>query len=224
MNITLTIPFPGFYESVLSQELDREEEMLAGSLTGDGDYGDVDGPEFPGVSASDACNAIYNAASYRDAHNALARSWSEVFADMLARECNVKWALTFESMHSPREYNFTTDRVFVTLPVEDFAIMRAACDAEAFADILREEFTSRDGFSSFYSNDPEDWDKPLAEYDHNEAGAVLLAYMRTHWEDYDDMAVFERLTEGSAFSEALDEAIDWNKLRAELAEKQGSHA
>jgi hypothetical protein len=57
--ITLTIPFPGFYESALSAELDRAEEQLIGYLTGKGDYAS-DEPEFPNVSEQDAAEALMN--------------------------------------------------------------------------------------------------------------------------------------------------------------------
>ena len=40
-------------------------------------------------------------------------------------------------------------------------------------DKIKELFTSRSGFISFYSNDVEDYKKPLADYDHNELFVIM---------------------------------------------------
>lgn len=210
-NILLTIPFPGFYDSALSDALDFEEEMLAESLT----------DEFPTVDAGDARDAIYWAADYPKAYREIARDYAEDFAHMLNEEMQPPFALEFESITSPREYNFTTDRCFMQLPLADFERMRKACDEDKLAALIRETFTSRDGFASFYSNDINTWnDKPLGEYDHNEAGTVLRAYIATHCDDPGDLEwrIVDRLRDRRTFGSALDAALDWDALRARMLE------
>lgn len=220
--IITTIPFPGFYESTLSHLLDNEEEQLAEYLAGEGFHGDS---QFPGKTASDIAEALYWCTSYGDAHRHIAREYAETFAHELnadaVRAGIQPFALEFESMDSPREYNFTTDRVFMRIPVADFERMRAACDPDTLSATIRETFRPRSGFIPFYSNDPAEWAEKAAEYfDHNEAGTVLTAFLQTLGEED---GYFDRIVDWTCgnyvFGAALDAALDMDALRARLAEE-----
>lgn len=94
-----------------------------------------------------------------------------------------KFNLEFEKFSSPREYNFTTDRLFCFIDDNDLAKLATALNSREFAVLVMERFTSRDGFSSFYSNNIAEWlAKPLADYDHNELGTLLDAYLEIETE------------------------------------------
>ena len=60
--------------------------------------------------------------------------------------------LEFVELDSPREYNFTTDKIITSIPHKEFADLKQEYinDTE-FVDWINEESRSRDGFSSFYS-------------------------------------------------------------------------
>ena len=60
--------------------------------------------------------------------------------------------LEFVELDSPREYNFTTDKIIASIPQKEFADLKQEYvnDTE-FVDWINEESRSRDGFSSFYS-------------------------------------------------------------------------
>ena len=57
----------------------------------------------------------------------------------------------FESLESPREYNFTTDRIFVDIPANEVRRMLAEVDSETLSRVAAERHTSRPGFLSYYS-------------------------------------------------------------------------
>ena len=156
--------FPGFYESSLDYLIDREIEQ---EMEGDGKPGD----EY--YRAPKTWEEVDAVANYPAAMGAIARGWVQSFA---METC---LAMKWESMQSPREYNFTTDRVFVTLPAETLAKLATVRESEEFAETLEAMFTSYDGFMSFYSNDAEaaEWQKPMTELDHNQLQALIRAYV-----------------------------------------------
>ncbi|NCB16845.1 MAG: hypothetical protein EOM65_11810 [Synergistales bacterium] len=70
-----------------------------------------------------------------------------------------------DALYSPREYNFENDRAEMTLVIRDFDSF--AKKVEGFLNDegtrpyidkrVKEDFTSRDGFMSFYPNDVREW-------------------------------------------------------------------
>ncbi len=161
----IVIPFSGFYESSHDSMIDQEIESLFQD-----DCGNVH--DMP-----DDFWYNYNGAEIRKAY---AKDYTENFQDWLENECGIKIKLEFESLQSPREYNFTTDRIFCYISKEDIAGLFQIADTEKLESIIKEEFTSRDGFSSSYSNLLLDWlEKPLMEWDHNELATLLRAAIET---------------------------------------------
>lgn len=150
-----TLPwFPGFYYSILDGMIDRETEyaMEEDGLT----WGEVE-KRF----------------SFDDARHAIAKEWVKAFAE----ESGI--AVAWESMKSPRQYNFTTDRIFVTLPTSEWERLRDEVNDAPLRETIRKHFTSRDGFISFYPDhlEAEEWQKPVSEWDHNQLMALLEAFL-----------------------------------------------
>lgn len=206
-NVARVLDFPGFYESVLSDALDNAENMMVENLMDNHDL------RFDGVDAYEAC---MDASTYATGFNLIAKA-------------NVDWlnhvldgtgiVLTYESMESPREYNFSTDALFVT--VNDIELLATLVDPAKFEALIKEQFTSRSGFHSFYSNDIEVWRaKPYADWDHNELGTLLTSYIRQVAEDkgLDSDDMLEWMQED--FDQAVDEQTDFTKLYAALGIKE----
>lgn len=205
-----TIPFSGFYESQLSDALDREEELIADNT--------VENDEGFGRSAAEIQEAMYFVTDYKKAHEHIAKEYAEQFAEYVK-----PYTLEFESMDSPREYNFTTDRVFMTISDKDFRAMRNATSNDIFAALVRERFTSRSGFASHYSNDWRDWHyKPLEDWDHNEVGTLLEAYLQTQNLDRCDIedGIIEYMSCNGVFGNALDCAMDKDALTKRLKQTE----
>lgn len=198
--IAVILDFPGFYESCLSTGLDDAEERMVEDIA-----------ENHLVTTAQVADAVYFHSDYHKGFTAIAKAYVEMLAEH-AEKLGVK--IAYESMESPREYNFTTDRVHVT--IEDPQALFDQVDQGDLAEVIKANFTSCDGFHSFYSNDVLEWlEKPLAEWDTNELGALLQAFLTTAYENgdipepcSDDM--HEWLSE--PFSTAVDEQTDWTAL------------
>lgn len=162
-----TIPFSGFYNSLHDQELDYElERMFADRATG--------------CQTNDAL--LHHALDVVDwgfVHHAYAKEYAEQFA------WKFKVQMTFESLQSPREYNFTTDRIFCEIPVREVHRIIGMVGLDAISELARERFTSCSGF---YSPDIEDWGQ-ISTWDHNQVGTVMEALAAG--EDFDGGQEFD---------------------------------
>lgn len=181
--------FPGFYYSRLDSLIDDEVESEM-------------------QESGETWDEVDKRANYQAARVAICKAWVKAFAE----ESGV--AMEYEEISSPKEYNFTTDRVFVTITQAELDKIKVArtetlpmSNSSAFKDVLAEWFTSRDGFMSFYSNEPEDdeWCKPVEEWDHNQLSALLAAYILTEHNKED---FIETLYEDSNVSEAAQHVWD----------------
>lgn len=87
--------------------------------------------------------------------------------------------LKFESIISPKQYNFTTDRLFCNVLESELLNLYNLVDKKILAETIKEKFTSYDGFISFYDNDINagSWQFP-AKYDHNQWETVIEAYVK----------------------------------------------
>lgn len=186
--IETAIPFPGFYESWYDHAMDREIESDAEHFA-----------QEWGIDVSKVAEALWRHADWSDARDKVARlhceKWLAAFEDETGIEIE---AHEFAAMQSPREYNFATDRVFVAIP---FKVIYKAFDQckgnDGFVTlqkVIKERFTSYDGFMSFYSNDLDEWlEKQLEQWDHNEVETLLIATLALHT----DVKDFQQAVEDS---------------------------
>lgn len=153
-----TIPFSGFYESLHDSAMDDAlDQMFSDRATGCEVNRDL------AWRASDLCR-----------WNQVQGAYTSRYAEEFARAFSIP-SLQFESLTSPREYNFSTDRIFCTISEDDARHILGAVDYPAFAALVRETFTSRDGFISYYSPDLTEWGS-IVNWDHNQVGTLLQAY------------------------------------------------
>lgn len=154
--------FSGFYESVHSQAVnDAEQQMFTDRDTG------CTRNEGLEMALFDICN-------YHDVYSLYAKEYAVNFGEYF------KIKLEFDKMRSPREYNFTTDRIFVNIPRDEAYRIRGLTDEKLLRETAREMFTSRDGFMSFYSPDIDRWGE-VEDWDHNQLGCLLTAYANQEW-------------------------------------------
>ena len=90
----------------------------------------------------------------------------------------------FESLESPREYNFSTDRIFVDIPADEVRRMLATVDMETLAQVAKDRHTTRPGFISFYSPQVGDWGS-VETWDCNQLETLIIAFVdddeRGYW-------------------------------------------
>lgn len=226
----VNLPFPGFYGSWYSDALDsaqdRESEYFAERerAASDNEYYQ---PEQLRLDAAEYGDIFFYKSDYSAAYLRVAQ-WACDALDLWCADNigTARESFKFESMSSPREYNFETDRLFAEVDESVMASLlarSASHDSHAtFASVIAERFTSRSGFCSFYSNDLADWlAKPLADYDHNELGTLLIAAIQTG-DDYDadnwEFELFESAMGDSGDSEAFSDCVDWAAFDAAVIE------
>ena len=166
-----TIPFSGFYESLHDSALDDATKDI---------FRDDSGDENAELSYR-----AWDSMQWGNVRNGYAKEYAANFA----HEFGIK-SLPFESMQSPREYNFSTDRIFCNIDYAELCGIVKTFDLKAFAAFVRDRFTSRDGFISFYAADLSEWGK-VESWDHNQCGTALEFYAiqesggeYDHWQEY----------------------------------------
>ena len=172
MKLLTTIPFSGFYESLHSLAID-----------------DTINQEF-----SDDYGIVNYALAYRALDSAdfgtIRNEYAKEYAKGFAHEFGIK-SLGFESLKSPLEYNFTTDRVFCQIGCAELCGIVKTFDLAEFSAFVRERFTSRDGFISHYSADLADWGR-IESWDHNQCGTALEFYAtQENGGEFDQWAEYE---------------------------------
>lgn len=146
-----TVPFAGFYCSIHEDELDYTLERLFQDESG---------------NPNEKLNARFaELIDWEKVFEPYAKDYVESFAEIF--KIKLKW----ESM----EYNFGTDRLFAHITLKEVRRLRLhVVNEKSFREACRERFTSRSGFISSYSNDPDDWG-PMKDWDHNQVGTLVQA-------------------------------------------------
>jgi len=156
-----TIPFKGFYESSHDSAIDYAIISYF-DYEGNGNFPVIDGVDF---------QDIYDSFPYRKAYEAYALEYMERFSTL----CDLA-SLTFDSLDSPREYNFATDRIFCHISTGDLMKVWEAIDKKALDSLIKDKFTSCSGFISGYDNALMAWDSDPTTWDHNQIGTLLECY------------------------------------------------
>jgi hypothetical protein len=179
--MNILIPFAGFYESWHDANIDGALEQMLGDSSG-----------------SPIAGLMEHAwrGNFAPTHAAYAAAYAEAFLD----EFEIKGM--FESMHSPREYNFTTDRLFCDVPDEEMQRIYAEVPRATLDKFAAKRFTSRDGFSSFYSPDVDTWGA-LDGWDHNQLGCLLAAHVGEGFDQAKECDLMERWMGNGHLEDAL---------------------
>jgi hypothetical protein len=113
---------------------------------------------------------LFDCVDWSQVHQTYARKYCRAFAEEYGIE------LKFESLSSPKYYNYETDRIFAHISDEEIARLFEAVDVKALEKLIRERFSSCSGFISHYPNTLEDWGD-LDTWDHNQLGTLVEAYV-----------------------------------------------
>lgn len=187
-----TIPFSGFYDSVHDDALDyAADQMFQHRETGEPRH--------------DLTARLHFECRWREVCEAYAKAYCEAFAAEFGID------LQFESLNSPREYNFTTDRIFATIDLDEVNRLLAEISMPTLRLKAKERFTSCSGFMSNYSPDVEDWGD-VETWDHNQVGTLIEAWAEeqaTTSNGFDSGAEFslmERYRDNNCFESWIAEA------------------
>ena len=150
--------FSGFYESIHSGAFDSKEEGII--------------ENYPGHKWDDF--------KFKSDEVGYCKS----YVSAISKEIGLKFE--FMELTSPREYNFSTDQISVYITNKELKVISSVLNSETLKNLIKRRFTSRDGFSSWYSNDIEEWkEKPIKEWNCVELGTLLDAWiLDNETEDY----------------------------------------
>jgi hypothetical protein len=105
----------------------------------------------------------------------LREAYAQKYTKEFAYEASID--MTFDSMTSPKYYNFETDRIFCNIELSEVKRISSLVKRDTLAKVIKDSFTSYDGFHSFYDNKLENWDTDFSNWDCNEIGALIDAYI-----------------------------------------------
>jgi len=153
--IETRLPFEGFYESTCDMVFDSEVESIF----------EYDLESLPKDKANDIKDKFYMSFNgWSLIHQKASKEWVEFVKDYLKEYHELDINLEFKELSSPREYNFTTDRIFADIPKQDMVkLINYVLEnyKKSWVKIIEDSFTSCDGFISFYSNDSRYWEGQL---------------------------------------------------------------
>ena len=191
------IPFAGFYNTPHTAHIDHAEEQL-----------------FTDDSGEIPCQKLYEMfwqnTSYKPVFNKYARAYVEALGEELGIHFD------YEEMDSPREYNFTSDRLFAKISRSDLARLLRAVRGKPLDSKIAEWFTSHSGFISYYPNHISHWPR-IAEWDHNHVGCVLACYvdqLQGKQSLQDEFSIAQDQISDDAIQGWLDEAAKGDAARA----------
>ena len=192
--LSCLIPFSGFYGTLHESEFDQALENMFDP--------EGSGADYSGKLAM----RFFDTVDWSAAQTDYAMAYAENFAAALGTKC--EW----EEMVSPREYNFTTDRLFAKFDAAQLRAWMARDDIKSELDVVAADmFTSRSGFISHYSPDVDSWGDDICEWDYNQRGALLKAaanVLIAGGENFEQEQEFD-LMEGARCNGLVDDWI-WN--------------
>ena len=163
-----TIPFDGFYESFISDDIDHQ---IGQQIEWDSDIYDLNEDEQQILWDS------YLSINRSYFYNQIAEDYTNFYIEILNRRLKgFTLKAKFNLITSPREYNFETDRIFIEIEENhaiDFIKYIIKNYKKEVENKIKERFTSRSGFWSHYKNGLDLWTNDYSEWDHNQIGTCF---------------------------------------------------
>lgn len=160
--------FPGFYGTHLEPNEENEVYSHNQEYGTDLDYDDFDW-------------------HYEDYRERIARAFvarfEREFQDIMPVE------IKYQSISSPAYYNFSNDTINIEVDIDFDRLMEIVNEEkENIAEYILDNYTSRDGFNSFHSNNVDVWCNPeyVMEFIQHRVGALMEALALQHI-DKDDI-------------------------------------
>ena len=184
-----TIPFDGFYESFISADIDHQ---IGQQIEWDCDIYDLN------ESEEEILYNNYLSVNTSYFYNQIAEDYTNFYIDALnERLKGFTLKATYKCFTSPREYNFSTDRIFIEIEENhaiDFIKYIIKNYKKELEEKIKDRFTSRSGFISNYKNSLDLWIDDYSEWDCNMIGTCFELF------DFDELHFYESLSETIMFN------------------------
>lgn len=195
------IPFRGFYQGVWNDALDSALESEVDSLCED----------YPELERKEIETILLDKAKCGLAFDEIAEKYVAAFQAWLEANIGLSIKLTYKALESPKEYNFTTDRIFAKISLSDARRAFKKAGREEVAKAAKAMFTSRDGFISFYDPDIEAWG-PLETWDHNQLMSIFVVLVGDADVDFE----IYMGDDGQFVDAAFRDCVDWDAVDREI--------
>lgn len=151
--------FSGFYNSGLEDDNNLEYTLF-------------NGPHGINRKLLDfVLDNIYDYIDYPAYHQAMAKEITDsVCYELMDQGLITKWK--FQDMVSPRHYNFSNDVIDIEVDVDINNLIGLCKKHPDFKQYIKDRYTSYDGFSSHYTNNPELWLDDMDDTEHK-IGSML---------------------------------------------------
>ena len=121
----------------------------------------------------------YFSQNYDELQVEICKTYIPHYFEAIEDEIDFELNASFESLTSPKYYNFETDRLFVE--IDDIKITMLMNwifnnKLEKLKEVVKDRFTRRDGYIPNYSNDLETWGD-VDTWDYNQLGTALLVFV-----------------------------------------------
>ena len=203
--VLVCIPFSGFYCSFHETIIDQEFERCFQD-----DHGMI----------SNQAMALQEKAFDLMDWSKVNQRYAVKYVEIMEELANVP--MDFESLSSPQFYNYATDRIFAEIALSDLQRMFDNVNKSTLTSVCKKMFTSYDGFISSYEPDYTTWPNALEEWDHNQTGALLRAYLEDSSENIDDdliQACWDMSGNGDLYSILFDGAsVELDKVLRKASE------
>lgn len=163
---------------------------------------------------------IWEFVGYEKFYNSIAEAFCDEIGNILM-EMNLIQSYKFESLHSPRFYNFSNDSInvkFTTNPINRIKILSyLKNNFEEFTEFIKEKYTPFSGFIPYYSNDPNDWYNEESLKHEHKLGQILNFILIN--EEIKEDEIFENIQCNGYYNfhineEAIKERINELKLES----------
>lgn len=195
--------FSGFYETEFAMNMDNYE-VIQDMHNDFDDFNDNEKLLIDTFIINNFDKCIDT--DYKGYETEVAHKVCEYLSNEVSLMLHTEVKFEFENIYSPQYYNFKNDSINVNLVCDTDVFMKKLlgfiqCNIEAFKQYIEDNYTSCDGFISYYSNDVNDWIKK--EYNDHEIGSMLEFALRLWNKDiYCNMVyyVIENVWEGAYYS------------------------
>tara|TARA_B100000424_G_scaffold82317_1_gene61676 strand:- start:7 stop:678 length:672 start_codon:yes stop_codon:yes gene_type:complete len=162
--------FEGFYCSWLDSEMDNVAQMESEYYAEEYNLSDEKKEEI---------KDDYFSQNYDELQVEICKTYIPHYFEAIEDEIDFELNASFESLTSPKYYNFETDRLFVE--IDDIKITMLMNwifnnKLEKLKEVVKDRFTRRDGYIPNYSNDLETWGD-VDTWDYNQLGTALLVFV-----------------------------------------------
>lgn len=166
--ILVELPFSGFYASIHDEEINTAMSYLCMN-----DNGEID---------TEKLDQISYATNFEPIRDDYAIAYVKRFSEL------VGYDLEFESLTSPKYYNYSTDRIFAYIDKLDLYRAFQSISIDQLSDAIKEVGTSGSGYHAHYSPDLHEWlETPIHNWEPCQLEIILSLKAQNEISDFDNL-------------------------------------